>query len=143
MKVLVCGSRHWGDREAIEVMLKWLEDIGYTTVIHGCCGGADTLAGEIALELRMRVEEYPAQWETHGIAAGPIRNKRMLEKGKPSLVLAFHDDIADSKGGTKDMIGRTFDANVDFVVITSAKIEEAGLVGMIRNLPSYSDEYPS
>jgi hypothetical protein len=32
--------------------------------------------------------EVPAEWETHGRKAGPIRNARMLEH-KPDLVVAF------------------------------------------------------
>lgn len=136
MKVLVCGSRNWQDREAIGCALKWLYEIGYTTVIHGCCQGADTLAGELALELRMCIEEYPAQWGKYGRAAGPIRNKRMLNMGNPDLVIAFHNDMANSRG-TKDMVNRAFNADVDCRVIDSASILDGGLVGMIRSLPNY------
>jgi hypothetical protein len=35
------------------------------------------------------IDVYVAQWKKHGRAAGPIRNQRMLDKGKPDLVVAF------------------------------------------------------
>ncbi len=35
------------------------------------------------------VMTFPADREKHGRAAGPIRNKQMLEEGKPDLVAAF------------------------------------------------------
>lgn len=45
---------------------------------------------------------FPADWKQYGKAAGPIRNKQMLDEGQPDLVLCFHDDIEKSKG-TKNM----------------------------------------
>ena len=44
----------------------------------------------------------PAEWDTFGKAAGPIRNGWML-KMEPDLVLAFHNDIRQSKG-TANMV---------------------------------------
>jgi hypothetical protein len=48
----------------------------------------------------MPVIAMPADWANHGKAAGPIRNRKMLDL-KPDLVLAFHADLTNSKG-TKD-----------------------------------------
>jgi hypothetical protein len=68
-------------------------------IIHGAARGADLIAGEIALSIEgVKVEEYPAQWEKHGKKAGPLRNVQMLQEGQPELVIAFHDDLANSKG---------------------------------------------
>jgi len=53
--------------------------------------------------LGIDVKEYQAEWAKYGIAAGPIRNKKMLVEGKPDIVLAFHNNITMSKG-TKNMI---------------------------------------
>ena len=50
------------------------------TLVHGGASGADIIAGEIALALGWQVEEYPADWETHGKAAGP---EREVESGNP------------------------------------------------------------
>ena len=35
------------------------------------------------------VEEFKADWDKFGRAAGPIRNAQMLREGKPDLVVAF------------------------------------------------------
>ena len=49
------------------------------------------------------VEVYPADWTRYGKPAGPIRNRQMLNEGKPDMVIAFHDDLSVSVG-TKDMV---------------------------------------
>lgn len=98
MRVLVCGSRSWTDRYAIERELRALPD--GAIVIHGAARGADTIAGEIANRLGLIVETFPADWKRHGRAAGHIRKRRMLEEGKPDLVLAF--DLGTP--GTADMM---------------------------------------
>ena len=46
---------------------------------------------------RVALECYPADWDRHGKAAGPIRNQRMIDTGV-DLVVAFHDDLEHSKG---------------------------------------------
>ena len=50
---------------------------------------------------------YPADWDTHGRGAGPIRNKQMLEEGKPDLVIAF-----PGGKGTANMIGQAKEAGI-------------------------------
>ena len=104
MKVLVCGDRNWTDREAIRSWLSKLQDWGYTELIQGSARGADTIAREEALRLGYPiVHSYPAQWNKYGKAAGPIRNRQMVDEGKPDLVVYFHHDLANSKG-TRDMV---------------------------------------
>ncbi len=78
MKILVCGSRDWTERETIRA---WLRKFPRgSTVIHGAARGADTIAGEEARALGFTVRAYPADWTTNGKAAGPIRNQRMLDE---------------------------------------------------------------
>jgi hypothetical protein len=59
---------------------------------------------------------YPADWNTHGRTAGPIRNSRMLAEGKPDLVLAFTHDLSKSIG-TRDMVTKARAAGVRVVVL--------------------------
>ena len=59
----------------------------------------------------MRVLAFPADWDKYHKAAGHIRNQQMLTEGKPTLVLAFHHDLARSKG-TKDMVRRALKAGL-------------------------------
>ncbi len=101
MKVLVCGSRDWEDYGAI---VRELTKLPYDTVIiEGEARGADTLARQAASRQGYNVEAYPADWAQYGRAAGPIRNKQMLDEGKPDLVLAFSEDIENSRG-TANMV---------------------------------------
>ena len=101
MRVLVCGSRHFNDYEWLERELNGLKLESGTTIINGGARGADTLAGRFAKAYAYSEECYPADWNTHGRRAGPIRNHRMLREGKPDLVVAF---IAPDSRGTKHMV---------------------------------------
>jgi hypothetical protein len=106
VKALVCGDRHWTNKA---IIMKVLKEHGITQIIVGGASGADTIAEECAKKIKtiwgypLVVWKYMADWKKYGRAAGPIRNKQMLEMGKPQIVFAFHDDIESSKG-TKNMI---------------------------------------
>lgn len=80
-------------------------------VIEGESRGADQLAREVAESEGIPVLPFPAQWSKYDRAAGPIRNQRMLEEGKPDFVIVFHDDLEHSKG-TKDMVQRAIKAGL-------------------------------
>ncbi len=54
-----------------------------------CPTGADAFAREWARNVSIPMRDYRPNWERDGKAAGPIRNKRMLEDFRPHLVLAF------------------------------------------------------
>ena len=99
-KVLVTGDRTW---EAKDIILKVLRDLKPKLVIQGGAHGADTLARMCAALLKIPSKEYMANWTKYGRAAGPLRNREMIDKEKPELVLAFHDNLAKSKG-TKNMV---------------------------------------
>lgn len=58
--------------------------------------------------------EFPALWDKHGRAAGPIRNTQMLDEGRPDLVLAFHRDLSESKG-TRNMVEQSVKANLPVI----------------------------
>lgn len=119
MRALVCGDRNWTDRKAIARELRKLEPP--LTIIHGAARGADTLAGEVAQHHNMKVCVYPADWGQYGKAAGPIRNKQMLDEGKPDLVLAFHDNIEESRG-TKDMVRQAAKRGVETILINHKRL---------------------
>ena len=86
-RVVVSGSRHLLDYALVLEELRRHLRAG-DVVLHGACRGADRLAGRAAIELGHAVEEWPADWDRHGPAAGPIRNAAMLDAGA-GLLIAF------------------------------------------------------
>ena len=106
MKVLICGGRDFDDRALVgKTLTPRRADI--TEIIHGAARGADTLADEWAQVWGIPSRAFPALWRRHGRAAGPIRNQRMLDEGKPDLVIAF-----PGGKGTADMVERARGAGV-------------------------------
>jgi hypothetical protein len=119
MRVLICGRRNFGhkpgcafrhclvcDGEDFQLMKNEIWKLSPDdVVIEGGARGADRLAGHIASEHGLEVVVFPAQWVRYGRAAGVVRNQQMLDEAKPDFVLAFHHNIAASKG-TKDMVQR-------------------------------------
>lgn len=90
MKVLVCGGRDYTDSRYLFGYLDALHAVTpITDVIHGAARGADMLAHEWAYQRQVRMWPCPADWKALGKAAGPIRNKAMLDEHKPDLVVAF------------------------------------------------------
>lgn len=77
-------------------------------VIHGGASGADNIAGRWAFLAGIREYVFGADWATHGKAAGPIRNQKMLDEGKPNLVVAF-----PGGKGTANMINLAADAGIE------------------------------
>lgn len=66
--------------------------------IQGGAKGADFLCKCLALKYGYDVDEYPADWNTHGRAAGHIRNQQMLDEGRPNVAI-----ILPGGRGTDDM----------------------------------------
>lgn len=117
MTILCCGDRNWKAGYAIEARLSEYrgKDV---TIIHGNAQGADRMSALIAAKLGLSVRSFQAEWEKYGKAAGPIRNRKMLVEGKPDLVIAFHDDIRNSKG-TKNMVEQAKRKGIPTEVISS------------------------
>ncbi len=111
MRLLICGSRNWTDRD---IILRAVKKRNPSVIIEGECQGADKLAASVAEELGIPVEKFPADWAKHGRRAGPIRNQQMLDEGKPDYVLAFP---AKESRGTWDMVRRAEKAGIEIEVL--------------------------
>lgn len=123
MRVLVCGDRHWKNKELIrKVLLQLWQKDGRVDffVIEGAAPGADTLAHQVREEEGWPGRRFPADWAGLGKAAGPIRNQKMLDIGDPHLVLAFHNNLKDSKG-TADMLRRARRAGIPIRLVKEKK----------------------
>jgi hypothetical protein len=76
-------------------------------IISGAAPGVDTVAIDWAITNWCSLDEYPANWKRHGRRAGFIRNKQMLDEGKPDLVIAF-----PGGNGTANMVRISKEAGV-------------------------------
>lgn len=109
-RVIVTGSRTWSDAQVIRLALnEVLEDFPRPWVlVHGGNGmrraggyygdqplGADAISDSIWRTWGRPVEVYWARWDELGRAAGPIRNRRMVNDGA-DLCLAF--PLGESRG---------------------------------------------
>lgn len=99
-RVLVCGGRDyhnvvylWGFLDCFHAQT------GITHLIEGGAGGADYQARCWAKSRNVQFTTYKADWAKHGKAAGPIRNRTMVERGMPDVVIAFPGGT-----GTADMV---------------------------------------
>lgn len=108
-RVLVCGGRKFDDFNLLAATMEpYRESI--RVVIHGGAHGADSLAETWANEWGKGVHRFPAQWGKYGKAAGPIRNQRMIDVGKPDIVIAMPGGV-----GTADMVRRAQEAGLRVV----------------------------
>lgn len=95
-KALVCGGRNYDNKKRLfEVLDKALQAATLAgksfTLVHGGARGADSLSGLWASmrEDSVKVRVYEADCKTHGRAAGPIRNQKMLTSENPDVIIAF------------------------------------------------------
>jgi hypothetical protein len=58
-----------------------------TEVVSGCAPGIDRLGGAWAKRRGIPVKPFPADWDKHKKAAGPIRNREMAVYADGALVL--------------------------------------------------------
>ncbi len=113
MRVLVCGGRDFCEgRAVVEALGPMHRATPFSAIIHGAARGADYLAGAWARWMQVPELPFPADWERDGRAAGPIRNQRMLDEGKPDLVVAF-----PGGRGTADMIRRARKAGLRVIEV--------------------------
>jgi hypothetical protein len=111
-RVLVCGGRDFDDRARLYAALDRLHlQHGFSLLIAGGAQGADTLAVQWARSRGIRTKIFMARWITEGRAAGPIRNARMLNEGRPDLVVAF-----PGGKGTDGMVAMARGAGVEVVM---------------------------
>lgn len=114
---LICGDRNYVDYDDFcQRMAKVVEEEKHglpNGVISGHARGADTMGERWAKENNLLLSVFPADWNTYGNSAGPIRNAQML-KEKPQLVVAF---LAPNSKGTKNMIEQAAHAGTPTKVI--------------------------
>lgn len=100
-KVIVAGGRQFSNYELLKQSLTHVlkERLPNVEIVCGKARGADTLGEQYAKELGLPVKYFPADWNTHGRAAGYRRNKEMAIYSDACVV--FWDGISK---GSKYMI---------------------------------------
>lgn len=116
-RICISGSRGFSDENLVkayleEIIRKYSSITALTRTVFiagGCSSGPDVWVKELCEEYNkekgfksyhlVRYEEYPADWDTNGKAAGPIRNEKMVRQSE--IVICFWD--GKSKG-TKSTI---------------------------------------
>jgi len=119
MRILFCGDRDWTNYKVIADVMA---DLNPAVVIEGEARGADSMARDAAKYFGIPVVAFPADWKMHGKAAGCIRNTQMLTEGKPDLVIAFHNDIMNSRG-TLNMVKQAQKKNIKVFVYTEQGLQ--------------------
>jgi hypothetical protein len=130
LRVLVCGGRDFGRTQDEHYFVKsqldlfasqhsilfnpddnWLpNDI---IIINGAAKGVDEVSSEWAIVNWCKYFEFPANWKKYGKAAGHIRNKQMLNEGKPDVVLAF-----PGGKGTANMVKQAEESGIPVIRVT-------------------------
>jgi hypothetical protein len=129
LRLCVTGSRKYNAVWKIE---RYLETLPKNIVIvHGGASGADAITDLVARELGFRVEIVPANWERYGRAAGPIRNREMIESC--SHVVAFWD--GESRG-TASAIEAAEEFGIDVEIIMDEEGEDPDFGGYSGEIPT-------
>jgi len=102
--VIVTGGSTYSDTTRVYEVLDRLKP---TMVIQGGAEGADHLARVWAADRAVRCLTVPADWDKHGRAAGPIRNKEMIDLGIARTIVAF-----PGGSGTKNCVKQALQAGL-------------------------------
>jgi len=104
LRVIIAGSRSLTDYEFVDAAMEQFGRLcgrPLRQVVSGGARGVDALGEAWAKDRAIPVKVFPADWNKHGKAAGPIRNQEMADYAN-ALVAVW-----DGKSrGTKDMIDR-------------------------------------
>lgn len=128
-RLLITGSRahQWTPYDSHALLIA-VQEIVETTqknpiIVHGGATGADTEAARSGQHLfHLQAEVHRADWKKYGRAAGPIRNKQMVELGA-DLCLAFPDHPkGQGSRGTWNCIGMAHQAGIPVFVVWNQRL---------------------
>lgn len=97
MKYIIAGGRDFYSQDILNKVLSTFSDID--EIISGQANGADKCGEVFALNNKIALTYYPANWKLYGKSAGYIRNIKMSEYG--DALIAFWNGKSP---GTKHMI---------------------------------------
>lgn len=100
-------------------------------VVQGGARGADSLVQHWAQRRGLQYRTVWADWCRYGKAAGPIRNREMIARYCPDVVVAFKDDNLDAslrRGGTEDMVSEALRRRIPVHLYSRDQLALARLV---------------
>lgn len=116
-KIIIAGGRDFSDYQVLEkfcddcisnIAQKNMEQNVDITILSGTAKGADQLGEQYAANRGYNIKRFPPDWNKHGKAAGPIRNREMAEYA--NSLIAFWDR---KSSGTKNMIAEALKRNLE------------------------------
>lgn len=100
--VVITGSRNYNNYQQFTRLLTVaLEGVNVKEVLQGGCRGTDYMAQRYCAENKITCVTHRAEWNKHGMIAGPMRNEQMAKIAHATI--AF---IGRNSKGTRDMISR-------------------------------------
>ncbi|MEB3353865.1 MAG: hypothetical protein VKM34_06480 [Cyanobacteriota bacterium] len=95
---------------------------------HGDARGADQAIDRAARRLGWAVQAMPAEWERHGRAAGPIRNRQLLRRallaaqvmGSPELPVSVLVVAFPGGRGTASLVNQAQALDLEVVLINAS-----------------------
>ena len=111
LSTIIAGSRTYTNKSAVWDIVDrcpWEID----EVVCGEAAGPDTLGRQWAERFGVNIASFPADWDTHGRAAGHIRNKEMAKHAQAAIV--FWDG---KSRGAKNMIDEALSAGLHLLVV--------------------------
>jgi aspartokinase-like uncharacterized kinase len=101
--VIVTGGRDFNEKQRL---IRALDALAPSLIMHGNARGADTLADLYAVANGLPVARFPANWELFGKKAGPTRNRWMLQSAAAYADGGWRVTVLACPGGagTADMV---------------------------------------
>ncbi len=112
---LICGGRDFAHEGTFNGAMRQIIELRGCPekIVQGGAPGADTMAAHWGEKMGLSVVAEVSDWGSHGNAAGPIRNQKMIDDHKPDVVIAF-----PGGRGTADMVRRAREAKIEVIEIT-------------------------
>lgn len=102
MILAIVGYRHYNNYHEFKTLVFdfWNRN-NYTKIISGGASGTDSLAERFAVEYNIPFDKtkYLPQWSIHGRAAGPIRNRLIVQDADAIIIF-----LSVKSKGSKNVI---------------------------------------